>query len=74
MAVVMDMSSYVVEGSSAVEAERNDRARCSGWNPQLELATQQHLVSLTDRHATLPVSLLTADAEMFLQKMYAFQC
>ncbi len=70
MAIVMNMSSYAVEE----EAGYDDEVMCAGWNPQLELATQQHLVTLMDKHAALPASLATVDAETFLQKMYAYQC
>ena len=69
MAIVMNMSSYAIEEDST----SSDAARHSGWNPPLELATQQHLNALTN-HTRLPVGLLTADAEIFLQKMYAYRC
>ena len=74
MAIVMNMSSYVIEEAPPMDAGYADKAGRTGWNPQLELATHQHLVALMDKHATLPASLLTADAEMFLQKMSAYQC
>ncbi len=74
MTIVMDMSSYMVEEAPALEVGYADRSDRSGWSPQLELATHQHLASLMNKHATLPASLLTADAEMFLQKMSAYQC
>ena len=71
MAIVMNMSSYAVEEMSPAHDIRDDR-QTAGWNPPLELATQQHLTSLIERYPTLPASLATADAEMFLQKMYAY--
>lgn len=74
MAIVMNMSSYVIEEPSLSETGCDERVRSSGWNPQLELATQQHLVTLVEGYAKLPASLLNADAEMFLQKMHAYQC
>lgn len=74
MAIVMNMSSYAIEEVSAAEKDRDDRLAHAGWNPPLELATQQHLTSLMERYPTLPASLATADAEMFLQKMYAYRC
>jgi hypothetical protein len=74
MAIVMNMSSYVVEQAPSQDVEYAEEASRTGWNPQLELATHQHLATLMDKHATLPASLLTADAELFLQKMYAYQC
>ena len=71
MAIVMNMSSYAVEEASSVQA---DKAGHVGWNPQLELATQQHLFALADSRAELPLSLLSVDAEQFLQKMHAYRC
>lgn len=73
MAIVMNMSSYAVEGTVPEEAGYGDEVMNAGWNPQLELATQQHPATLMDRHAALPASLAVADAETFLQKMYVYQ-
>lgn len=72
MAIVMNMSSYEVEETSSAGCV--DEIRHTGWNPQLELATRQHLTEIVGTHGALPVSLLTADAEMFLQSMYAYKC
>jgi len=69
MAIVMNMSSYVVEEETGYD----DEVMSAGWNPQLELATQQHVVTLMDKHAALPASLANVDADSFLQKMYACQ-
>lgn len=74
MAIVMDMSSYVIEEALPLDAAYADKTSRTGWNPQLELATHQHLLALMDEHTTLPASLLTADAEMFLQQMSAYKC
>jgi hypothetical protein len=45
----------------------------SGWNPQLHLATLDHMSTLIKHHTDLPISLVTADAETFLQSMYAYR-
>jgi hypothetical protein len=74
MSIVMNMSSYAIEEPSSAESGCDERVMNTGWNPQLELATQQHLVTLVEGYAKLPASLLTADAEMFLEKMHAYQC
>lgn len=74
MTVVMNMSSYIIEEAPPIDVEHADKASRTGWNPQLGLATHQHLVTLMDKHATLPASLLTADAGMFLQQMRAYRC
>lgn len=71
MSIVMNMSSYVIEESSPVDARREmERAN---WMHQAELALQQQVVTQTDRRTTLPPSLANMDAEMFLQKMYAYR-
>ena len=73
MSIVMNMSNYAVEDVSKTEAQYDDEVMYAGWNPQLELATQQHLVTLMEKYPSLPASLVAADAETFLQKMYAYQ-
>lgn len=73
MGVVMNMSSYEIERDDAMEAEYGNEVLCSGWNPAIALACQQHTVSGAGRQMTMPSSLATVDAEMFLQQMYAFQ-
>lgn len=74
MAIVMNMSSYAIEEVSAAEREHEERPVYADWNPPLQLATRQHLNALMERYPTLPASLATADAEMFLQKMSAYRC
>lgn len=73
MAIVMNMSSYVVEDPSPTNPECADKAMLAGRNPTLQLATQQHLSTLMRKYPTLPASLVTADAEAFLQEMYSYQ-
>ena len=73
MGVVMNMNSYEIETDKSMETEYDEVVLCSGWNPAVALACQQHANSWTDRHMTMPSSLVTVDAEMFLQKMYACQ-
>ena len=73
MGIVMDMSSYEVERDEALEAEYGAEVLYAGWNPALNLSCQQYDFAHTDGHAEMPASLAAADAELFLQKMYAFQ-
>lgn len=68
MAIVMNMSSYVIEETSPADA-RYDVERAN-WNPQAQLAVQ-HAAIEPARHAVLPPSLANIDAEAFLQEMYA---
>ena len=73
MGIVMSMSSYEIERDDAMETEYGEEVLCSGWNPAVALACQQHALPRTDRQMTMPSSLATMDAEVFLQKMYAWQ-
>ncbi len=73
MGVIMNMSSYEIERDDAMEAEYGEEVLCSGWNPVVALACQQHVLSRTDEHITMPASLAGADMEVFLQRMYACQ-
>ncbi|MDX8399174.1 MAG: hypothetical protein R8K20_02875 [Gallionellaceae bacterium] len=73
MTIMMDMSSYVVESTPATDVSFADPLQQVDFGPHLELATQQHLLTLMQRYPALPVSLANADAEMFLQKMSAYQ-
>jgi hypothetical protein len=73
MGVVMNMNSYEIECDDAMEAEYGEEVLCSGWNPVVALACQQHTLSRANRQMTIPSSLATVDAEVFLQKMYACQ-
>lgn len=73
MAIIMDMSSYAVEAASPSVTQRDARTQHADWQPSLELATRQHLVTLMENYPTLPASLVNADAELFLQKMYAYR-
>ncbi|MFA6014184.1 MAG: hypothetical protein WC742_03885 [Gallionellaceae bacterium] len=70
MTRVMNMSTYVVEEPSPAY---DDEVMLAGWNPELQLAMQQYEVTLNDKHTLLPASLVNADVETFLQKMYAYQ-
>lgn len=68
MQVTMDMSSYEIERGDAPEAAYGEEVMYSGWNPMVALAVAQ-----TERGMTMPSSLAVADAETFLEKMYACQ-
>lgn len=72
MAIIMNMSNYEIERTA--EAQVGDSGLHTGWNAQLHLATLDHMSTLMKQHAELPVSLVTADAEGFLQRMYNYHC
>jgi hypothetical protein len=69
--ITMNMSSYVVEETSPADV-RHEIERAN-WVHQTELALGQQVVEQTGRRGTLPPSLANIDAEMFLQKMSAYQ-
>lgn len=69
MAIVMDMSSYEIEHDFSRNAGYGDEVACSGWNPAVELACQQH--ALTEKRTAMPAELANVDVEQFLKKMYA---
>lgn len=71
MSVVMNMGSCEIERDEGMEAEYGEEVLCSGWNPVIALAYPQH--SLPETDIQMPPNLTAADAEAFLQKMYAYQ-
>jgi hypothetical protein len=73
MGVTMNMSSYEIEPDDTMKAEYDEEILCSGWNPAVALACQQHTFALTDSPMNMPSSLATVDADVFLLKMYACQ-
>ena len=72
MGVVMNMSSYEIERDS-MEEEYGEEVMYAGWNPAVALARQQQMVVPTGRQMSMPAELAAVDAELFLQKMYAYQ-
>lgn len=72
MGVVMSMSSYEIERDS-MEAEYGEEVVCAGWNPAVALVCQQQMVVPTSRQMNMTADLATANAELFLQRMYTWQ-
>jgi len=73
MTIMMETSSYIVECAAPTDVRFTNRREQVDFGPHLELATQQHLLALMERYPALPVSLANVDAEMFIQKMHAYQ-
>ena len=73
MGIVMNMSGYEIERDDAAKIGYGEEVLYSGWNPAVALACQQHTFPSADGQMTMPSSLATVDAEVFLQRMYAFQ-
>ena len=72
MGIIMNMSNYKIE-QDAMEAEYGEEVICAGWNPVVALVCQQPVLEPTNRRANMPADLALADAELFLQRMYACQ-
>jgi hypothetical protein len=69
MAIVMNMSSYVIEEMSTIGSASGDEATRPEMNPQLRLAMHQNSVAQQYGNSIMPASLAEIDVEMFLQAM-----
>ena len=67
----MSMGSYEVERDS-MEAEYGLEIMCSGWNPAVDLVSQQQLASM-EKQLNMPAGLTSAVAELFLDEIYTYQ-
>jgi len=72
MGIVINVNSYGT-AYDAMEAQYGEEIMCAGWNPTVALVSQQQLPVPTQRQATMPADLVTADVELFLQQMYLHQ-
>lgn len=72
MGIVMDMSSYEIE-RDPLDVEYSEEVMCSGWNPAINLMCQQVMIESASNKPSMPAELAMVDAELFLQKMYAYQ-
>ncbi len=70
--VTMDMSDYEIEYGDSKAEEYGNEVLCAGWNPSLAL--QQHTYTERNQPAAMPHELAAVDVELFLKKMYAYQC
>ena len=66
--MIMDMSSYEVQGGMAANADYGDEVLNAGWTPELALQPAH-----PSEHHEIPRSLVTEDVVAFLNKMYASQ-
>lgn len=72
MSITINMSSYEIEHDS-MEAEYGLEIMCAGWNPAVDLVYTQQLHLPTEKQMIMPTDLTTEIAELFLEKMYAYQ-
>lgn len=72
MGIVINVNSYGT-AYDAMEAQYGEEIMCAGWNPTVALVCQQPSLVSTQKQATMPADLVTADVESFLQQMYLHQ-
>ncbi len=65
------MGSYEVENDDSMTPDFDDEVLCTGWIPELTL--QQAQIQDVAPNATIPEDLITANADIFLRKMYTYQ-
>ncbi|MDD2914983.1 MAG: hypothetical protein PHP70_06655 [Gallionella sp.] len=70
--VTMDMCDYQIERNDSTAEAYGDEVLCAGWNHSLAL--QQHVYVEIKQPDTMPLELVSADVDAFLQEMYAYQC
>lgn len=74
MAIIMNMSSYVIEHTTAKDSGHNVEMLLSSSNRALEMAIQHHEANPKNRYESFPANLATVDVEFFLQKMIRNRC
>jgi hypothetical protein len=67
--LAMDMSGSEANETDRTASQYDEEVLCAGWVP--DLALQQALC--TEQQAAIPEDLVTASADIFLDKMYSFQ-
>jgi len=72
MGIDMNMSSYEIE-RSLTEPEYGDEVMCAGWIPDVALMCQLQPFESTNTLTTIPFHLATVNADLFMQRMYAYQ-
>ncbi|HEY8887560.1 MAG TPA: hypothetical protein VIM35_03660 [Gallionella sp.] len=72
MSIVMNMSSYEIE-RSLKETEYGDEVMYAGWIPAVALMSLLQPFVSTNKPTTIPTDLTTVNADLFMQRMYAYQ-
>jgi len=72
MDTVMNMSTYEIE-HSLMETEYGDEVMCAGWIPAVAQMCQLQPFVSADKPTTIPADLATVNADLFMQRMYAYQ-
>ncbi len=71
--IVMSFNGCDIEVEAPVMEEYGEEVMCAGWNPQLTLAGESPVTQL-NKHVDLPADLGNIDIDVFLKKMYEYQC
>lgn len=71
MSITLSLSSYEIEHDS-MEEEYSDDILYAGWNPEVDLVSQQLQLASTTEQRDKSTSPSTTVAELFLRRMYSF--
>ena len=72
MDIVMNIGSYEIE-RSLMETEYGDEVMCAGWIPAVAQMCQLQPFFSTNKLTTFRSDLATVNADLFMQRMYAYQ-
>jgi len=71
MSITLSLSSYEIEHDTA-EEQYSDDILYAGWNPEVDLVSQQLQLVPTNEQRDDSASLSTKVAELFLRRTYSF--
>lgn len=69
--IVTDMNGNCVGPEASEVEEYGEEVLCAEWNPQLALANESPIAA-TNGHVTPDLAIV--DADVFLKRMYRYQC
>jgi hypothetical protein len=70
--IPMEVKEYGTASDMMMD-QYGEEIMCAGWNPTVALVSQPQLLEPVRRDDTMPADLVTADVELFLRRMYAYQ-
>ena len=72
MGIPVEVKEYGTASDMMMD-QYGEEIMCAGWNPTVALVSQPQLLEPVRRDDTMPADLVTADVELFLRRMYAYQ-
>lgn len=72
MGIPMEVKEYGTASDMMMD-QYGEEIMCAGWNPTVALVSQPQLLEPVRGDDTMPADLVTADVELFLRRMYAYQ-